>query len=90
MSATDNGNGPTPAFSRPEPAFGRRRPEAPRASGPAAGAFDIEDALRTAVAIPLAAFPPVAAVRWTGPGNRVRIGSWRPGTVATMSQRRKN
>ncbi len=33
MSGTDNGDGPTPAFSRPEPAFGRRRPGAMRASG---------------------------------------------------------
>ena len=24
------------------------------------------------------------------PENRVEIGSWRPGTVATMSQERKN
>ena len=38
----------------------------------------------------LAADLPAATMRWTRPGNRIEIGSWPPGTVATMSQRRKN
>ncbi len=40
--------------------------------------------------IPLAAIPPVAADPWTGPGNRVKTGSRRPCTVATMSQASEN
>ncbi len=40
--------------------------------------------------IPLAAILPVAADPWSGPGNRVKIGSWRTRTVATMSQASEN
>ncbi len=43
-----------------------------------------------AASIPLAAIPPVAADPRTGPGNRVKTGSWRTKTVATMSQASAN
>ena len=43
-----------------------------------------------AASIPLAPILPVAAGPWTEPGNRVKTGSRRTRTVATMSQASEN
>ncbi len=43
-----------------------------------------------AASIPLAAELPATTVRWTEPGNRVKTGSRRTRTVATMSQASEN